>query len=275
MRRATCSLMSAGSLRALCVLPALLVLASCGPRPLTLPTGDATLLSDPAPLLAALAHCGQASTITAEIGLSGRAAGQRIRGTLHAGFAPPDSVRLEAVAPFGGPIFVLAGGGGRATLLLPRDDRVLHDADPAAILEALSGLDAAPADLAAWVGGCPAAPLAVERPRRYGDEWIAADLSSQRRVWLAREPRGWQLRAITDASLTIEFAGHSGSQPSRMRIRRAGGARDAPIDLRLSLGQVERGLRLPDDAFTVAVPEGAIPITIEDLRQSGPLRDRQ
>ena len=263
-----------GSLGALCVLHAVLAVSACGPRPLTLPTGDATPLSDTAPLLAALAHCRQASTITAEIGLSGRAAGQRIRGTLHAGFAPPDSLRLEAVAPFGGPIFVLAGGGGRATLLLPRDDRVLHDADPAAILEALSGLDAAPADLAAWVGGCPAAPLAVERPRRYGDEWMAADLSNQRRVWLARERIGWQLRALTDASLTVEFAGHSGSQPSQMRIRRAGGTQEAPIDLRLSLRQVERGIALPGDAFAVAIPDGAIPITVEDLRQSGPLRDR-
>ena len=33
----------------------------------------------------------QATTVTAEIGLSGKAGSQRLRGTLHAGFAPPDS----------------------------------------------------------------------------------------------------------------------------------------------------------------------------------------
>ena len=70
----------------------------------------------------------RASTLTAELRLSGRAGDEKLRGTLHAGFAAPASLRVEALAPFGQPFFILAGRDNRATLLLPREDRVLRDA---------------------------------------------------------------------------------------------------------------------------------------------------
>jgi hypothetical protein len=44
------------------------------------------------------------------------------------GFERPGSLRLEGVAPFGSPAFILAARAGRATLLLPRDNRVLSGA---------------------------------------------------------------------------------------------------------------------------------------------------
>ena len=47
-------------------------------------------------LAEALGHCAGLRTLTAEIGLSGRAAGQRIRVRLIAGLAAPDGIRLEA-----------------------------------------------------------------------------------------------------------------------------------------------------------------------------------
>ena len=158
-----------------------LLLSSCAPKPLTLPTGASTPLSDHSPFVEALDHCDQVTTVTAEIGLSGKAGSQRLRGTLHTGFAPPESLRLEAVAPFGGPFFLLAGTGGRATLLLPREDRVLRDASASAILEALAGLDQAPSDLRAWIAGCPGGDRHdPQSPRSYGADWAAADLESGR-----------------------------------------------------------------------------------------------
>ena len=57
---------------------------------------------------AAAAQCPGLQTLTAEIGLSGRAAGERLRGRLIAGFGEPDAMRIEAVAPFGAPLFVIA-----------------------------------------------------------------------------------------------------------------------------------------------------------------------
>ncbi len=45
------------------------------------------------------------------------------------------------------------------------------------------------------------------------------------------------------------------------------------LDVRLALRQVERGVDLADAAFAIDVPAGAVPITIEELRESGPLRE--
>jgi hypothetical protein len=228
----------------------------------------------------ALDHCDGVTTVTAEIGLSGRAAGQRLRGTLHAGFAPPESLRLEAVAPFGGPFFLLAGKDGRATLLLPREDRVLRDAPAGAILEALAGIDQAPSDLRAWIEGCPAATGAASNPRGYGPDWAAADIGNGRQLWIHRLSAsqtagrlGWRLVGINIGPLTVEFTEHTGTQPGRVRIRRAPGPGATELDIRLALHQVERGVTLPDSAFTVDVPANAVAITIDELRQSGPLRE--
>lgn len=259
---------------------AALLLSSCAPKSLVLPTGPTVPLTDPAPIAEALEHCAGITTVTAEIGLSGRAAGQRLRGTLHAGFAPPASLRLEAVAPFGGPFFLLAGREGRATLLLPREDRVLRDAPAADILEALAGLDQTPADLRAWIAGCPAAAGEVRDPRSSGANWVSAVMGTDRRFWLTRVtgPSGaaaWRLAAAQAGPLTIEFAGHTGRQPGRVRIRRAQAPGAAALDVRLALRQVEHGVALPEAAFDVDVPAGAVPITIEELRGSGPLREQQ
>lgn len=246
---------------------------------MVLPTGPTVPLADMAPFTEALDHCDGITTLTAEIGLSGRAAGQRLRGTLHAGFATPESLRVEAVAPFGGPFFLLAGRAGRATLLLPREDRVLRDAPADAILEALAGLDQTPADLRAWIAGCPAATGEVTEPRRYSAEWVSARMGG-RQFWLTRAESvpgagspAWRLVAALSGPLTIEFAEHTGRQPGRVRIRRAASAAAAALDVRLALRQVEHGVALPEAAFDVDVPADAVPITIDELRGSGPLRD--
>lgn len=280
MQSAKCEMRS--TYFALCIFHFALLLASCAPKSLTLPSGTSTPFSDPAPFSDALAHCDQVTAMTAEIGLSGKAGNQRLRGTLHTGFAPPESLRLEAVAPFGGPFFVLAGQDGRATLLLPREGRVLRDAPAGTILEALAGLDQAPSDLRAWIAGCPAATGAAGNQRSYGADWAAADLESGRQLWIHRLPasqtagrRGWRLVAVRAGPLTVEFAEHAGTQPGRLRLRRAEAPGVAALDVRLALRQVERGVDLADAAFTVDVPADAVAITIEELRGSGPLRDRK
>jgi outer membrane lipoprotein-sorting protein len=43
------------------------------------------------------------------------------------------------------------------------------------------------------------------------------------------------------------------------------------FDLRLELSQVELNAKLPTAAFEVKVPPSADPITIQELRRSGPL----
>src|SRR5688572_33277039 len=95
--------------------------AACGPRRITLPSDPGTPLPDFAQIHAQLSSaCAGVRTLTAELGMSGRAGDERLRGRIHAGFARPASMRLEGVAPFGPPVFILAARGNAATLLLPR-----------------------------------------------------------------------------------------------------------------------------------------------------------
>ncbi|MGH9176497.1 MAG: hypothetical protein ACRD1H_19155, partial [Vicinamibacterales bacterium] len=127
-------------MRPLLVVACGVAIAGCAARAPVRPAGtsvpDANAV---AAFLQATKQCAGLESLTAEIRLSGRAGSEKIRGTLHAGFTAPAALRFEAVAPFGPPVFILAGRENRATLLLPRDNRVLRDADVAQLLERLTG----------------------------------------------------------------------------------------------------------------------------------------
>ena len=257
------------------ILCLLCVATACAPKALKLPGGPSTPLDDPSAIVQeALGHCGAVRSLTLEIGLSGKVSTTRLRGRLQAGFRAPDAIRLEAVAPFGAPFFILAGSDDEATLLLPRDDRVLTDAKPAAVIDALTGLDVSPADLRAWLAGCPGPAIDVKGARAYGEQWAAIDMADGRVAWVQRADR-WRLAAATAGRLSIEFADTVGTQPQRVRIRTDATGSTPAVDARLAVSQVETNVELPAAAFTVNVPPNAVPITVNELRASGPLREER
>ena len=134
-----------------------MIASGCAPRLLSLPTDPGTPLPDFVQIhRQATAACAGVRTLTAELSLSGRAGGRTLRGRAIAGFERPGSLRLEGVAPFGAPGFILAGGGDGATLLLPRDNLVLRNGRAEEILGALTGVGLAPAELQAILTGCVA-----------------------------------------------------------------------------------------------------------------------
>ena len=118
-----------------------LLSASCAAPLMKLPAGAGVPAADAAGALAqATAACRGIKTLTAEIAITGSAGGHRVRGRLLAGVAAPASVRLEFVAPFGPPLFIFAATGSDATLVLPRDERVVEHGDPAVVLNAVAGV---------------------------------------------------------------------------------------------------------------------------------------
>ena len=250
-------------------------MAACAPKTLKLPEGPSSPIADPSTIAKdAFGHCSNVHSLTLEIGLSGKVGNTRLRGRLQAGFREPDAIRLEAVAPFGAPFFILAGSDDKATLLLARDDRVLADATPGAVIEALTGLNLAPADLRAWLVGCPAPIVEVKAARAFGDQWAAIDLAEGRVAWVQRTDR-WRLVALETDQLSTEFLDSAATQPQRVRIRHDVTASTPAVDARLAISQVETNVELPAAAFTVTVPGSAAPITLDELRSSGPLRDAQ
>jgi hypothetical protein len=248
--------------------------ASCGAPRLLLPAGPGEPATDGASVVAeATAACRAVSSLVAEGAVSGSVDGQRVRGRLHVGVAEPASARLEAVAPFGQPIFILVARGGRATLLLTRPDRVLEHDDPGQVLEAITGIPLDPADLRATLTGC-AGPSAEPDARRLGSDWrvlsnAATDLYFRRDSSTAP----WRLvahvrRHAGRPGWRVEYHDFSGAFPRMLRFV---GDDRRRLDLQVALSQVEHNLSLGDEAFEVRIPPAAVPMTLEELRSRGPL----
>src|SRR5262249_47781025 len=145
-------------------------------------------------VMQATSACGAISTLTAEIGVNGSVGGRRLRGTLLAGLGRPASARLEAGAPFGQPLFILAAENNTATPLLPRDNSVLARAPSGAVLEALAGVPVDAAGLRTTLTGCEAPNAAAAK--RFGDDWRSAP-DGDVDVYFQRDSRAgiWQLVA--------------------------------------------------------------------------------
>ena len=250
------------------------VSAACAPRPLELPTGPGVPFGEAAAAYAeATTACGAARTLTAELSVSGRAGRVKLRGRVLAGLERPDAVRLEGLAPFGAPAFVFVSKNGRATLLLPRDNRVLRDAPPAEIVEALMGVAMAPPALAAALTGCGVPLSEARNGRRFGEDQAAIDLASGATVHLRRQGARWGIVAAV-ASLprayTVEYPDWQTERPGRVRVRTGDGA-PVVAELSVTLSQVDINTELDPAAFEVEVPADAAPITLDELREAGPL----
>jgi hypothetical protein len=187
-----------------------------------------------------------------------------------AGFAP-GALRLEGVAPFGGPAFILVAEEGRGTLLLPRDHRVLASAPPADILQALVGVSLSPDDLLAVLTGCVKAGAAPAGARAYGTGWLAVDFAGGGAAYLNLKNADWQLVAGLLNGLEIQYDSWLGGLPQSVRIRSADSNHTPNVDLDVRLQSFEIGPSLGRDAFSVVIPPGTSPITLDDLRRSGPL----
>jgi hypothetical protein len=249
-----------------------LALSACGARRIALPSDPGAPLPDFAGVYRTLtAACGGVRTFTAELGLSGRAGGNRVRGRAIVGFARPDALRLEGVAPFGPPAFILAARGATATLLLPRDDRVVRNAPPDQILEALTGVELSPADLQAVLTGC-AVPIATPAAGRlHQNGWASIDLDSGAMIYLEREGAQWRLRAGRHREWQIEYPSWQGAFPGAVRLTSLRPGVD--VDLTAAVSQLETNVQIDEAAFKVDIPSGASELSLAELRQAGPLRN--
>jgi hypothetical protein len=267
--------------------------ASCGAHVTKLPSGPGVPVSaqDAAAALAqATAVCRTVRTLTAEIAVSGSAGGHRLRGRLSAGVAVPASVRLEAVAPFGPPLFIFVATGDDAMLLLPRDGRVLEHGRPDRVLDAVAGVPLGAADLEATLTGCASSVEgAAVQGRQLGDAWQIVTRGPDDELYLHRDAAAgpWRLvsavrRAGGDRAWRADYRDHRNGLPLTVRVSSAGaseppssnGRTGAAFDLQLVLSQVETNVTLGADAFTIQIPKSAVPIGLDELRRSGPLAPR-
>jgi hypothetical protein len=188
-----------------------------------------------------------------------------MRGRILAGMIP-GALRLEGVAPFGAPVFILVADGLRGTLLLSRDRRVVRDAAPEEILNALIGVRLGPDDLRAMLAGCVRAAAEAGGARAYGADWLAVDLAAGGTIYLRRTDSAWRIVAGRYGGLEIDYPAFQGDRPSHVVLRGPG------LDLSLALNQVEVNGELPrDQLVALTIPEGVAPLSLEQLRKASAL----
>jgi hypothetical protein len=250
-------------------------------KPIALPSDPGTAFPDFTAVHTQLSSaCAGVRTLQMEIGLLARVGDEKLSGRVIAGFERPSSMLLQGVAPFGPPIFILGGRGGTATLLLPREERIIRKAAPEAILERLTGVSLGPADLLAVLTGCVLPAPRATAGRIHAGGMASIDIESAGQpgapgtatVYLRRIGAQWQLRAAKRDRWQIEYAPGTGLFPQSVRLTSTNP--DVRVDLNAALSQVETNQDLPAAAFTVDEPKGVMPITLEELRQIGPLRGK-
>jgi hypothetical protein len=250
---------------------AIAVGACAPPAAPTLPTGTGTPLPD---FLAAYdqatATCAPIKTITAVLGLSGRVGSNKLRGRIEAGFAAPAKMRLEGLAPFGKPVFVLTAVADKGTLVLPRDERVLADAPPADIVNALAGVALDADAMRTAVTGCGFWTAA--RPsdaKSFPGGWAALTFPDGT-AYLRSVNGSWQYAAALRDTLSVFYGEYAGGRPGLVRLR---AGRNGPLaaDLTLRVSQVEINVSLDDAAFAAEPLAHGVPLTLDELRRAGPL----
>ncbi len=195
-------------------------------------------------------HCAGLKTVSAEIRLSGRAGGERLRGTLHAGLAAPGALRFEAVAPFGPPVFVLAGRENRATLLLPRDRRVLVDVPLADVLDRLIALALDADGIRRVLTGC-LADAAPSAGRSWNNGWTAVALGPDITAYVQTVNGQPVVTAADYGPWLVDYADHANGFARTVRIRSREPGR---VDATARLEQLEVNVPIDDRAFVVDVP---------------------
>jgi outer membrane lipoprotein-sorting protein len=243
-----------------------------------LPAGGAPAADAADTLAEAARACRAVRTLTAEVAVSGKVSGQRLRGKLTVGVERPASARIEAVAPFGAPLFIFVATGEESTLLLPRDDRVLEHGAPDRVLDAAAGVPLGAADLRAALTGClpdpEPGPLVPA-----GDDWRVARAANGDEAYLHRDAsaRTWRLVAATRRTRDgrgwrAEYRDPVDGLPRSIRLTSldTGGRAGEAFDLTLALSQVDTNVTLDAAAFRVQIPASARPISLEELRHARP-----
>jgi len=238
--------------------------ASLGSRPATAGTEAPVALLDFRRVTRA---CTGVRTMTAELALSGRAGRERVRGRVVAGLAADGQARLEGLAPFGPPLFILTAQANLAALVLPRERRILEGASMGAVLERLTGLPLSADELRLALLGC----LGADAPAtgfEWTGGWRAVETQEGQTAWLARRDGAWRVVGVDAGAWRVDYGDWLNEVPRRARVQ----TRDGIVDLRVDVRQLSLNVPIPPEAFQVVRPPEASPLRLDDLASVAPLR---
>ncbi len=172
----------------------------------------------------------------------------------------------------GQPRFTLWGRRDQATLLLHDDNRVVR-APAADIVDALIGAAIGPEEWLAMLTGCVTRSHDMTGAARLG-KLLRID-TRDGRVYLMRVGGVWRVRGGEVNGLIIDYTWREHAFPGEIRARSAPDrSRRASIAVEASEFSVNQ--TLPPATFTPARgAAAATPMTLDELREAGPLRKRE
>jgi hypothetical protein len=147
---------------------------------------------------------------------------------------------------------------------------VLDGAPVPDVLGALAGLPLGADDLRRILVGCPAGEAG--EGRRYEGGWTTVALGAETRAFVRAVGGRPVLAALDVQGWQAEYAGWIGGIARTVRVHRPAGP--AATDLTAALDDLTLNVDLPAAAFEVEIPDGARPITLDDLRAASPLQGR-
>ena len=251
---------------------AALVFAGCAAPRIVLPEGAGTPLADYAELFDAAADpCRGVRTLELVLAIEGETGGTRLRGRVRGALARPASLRLEGVAPFGPPAFILVAGESPAVLVLPRERRVVTDATGSELLQLLAGLPLEPADLRAVLTGCLVPHPTPVAARAYSNGWVGVELEGEATLYVDHAGGAPVIVAGRRRGLVVAYGDHVRGMPRRVHVRSAP-AGGVATDLTATLSQVSINVEIDARAFARVAPRDFTPTSIDTLQtEAGPL----
>jgi hypothetical protein len=255
------------------VMLAMFTAACAGRAAFVVPRGPSGPAPEAATVWSALVTaCRSTTSYRSEFALTGRIGDRRIRGLasarLFTALAANGNIGLEATVS-GQLLFRLGGAAEQATLLL-RDENRVATARPAEILDALMGVSIEPARLLAIVSGCVTMTESFSRAVRVGD--VIEIATSDATVYLTSAAAGWQARAGRFGDVAVDYFAFDRGLPRELRIATTG-TNGAAVTIDLNVRAVQTNGALDPAFFRVVVPDGATPISLDELRRVGPLQD--
>jgi hypothetical protein len=187
---------------------------------------------------------------------------------LSVGVTSAGHIRLD-----GPPMFLLAGTAARATLWLREENRIVT-ARAEEIVDAFIGVRLGPERLLAVLTGCLSArPSEPIRSGARHDKMLDLDLADGR-AFLERQDGRWRVVAGVVDGAMIEYRGFLGYWPGEWLAESAElRAASRQLNVRVTDIQVnDADIDRHPEAFQLAPAAGATPMTLDELRAAGVLR---
>lgn len=212
--------------------------------------------------------CRSAVTYKGQLRVSGRIGGQGLPTTVNiATGVSAQGLRLEGRAA-GRSIFRLAGTAQSAKLYIDDGHRYAM-ATPEELTFALIGVKFGPDRWLALVTGCGLPDGAMTSGARYAG--MIAVSTSTGRGFLQMVDGEWRVMNGLFDNLTVQYRKFAGQWPKQWQLVSEAG-RDPAIGLNVDVDNTTVGEPLEASVFSLDMPANATQITLDELRESGPLR---